>query len=322
MKKIKVGIVFGGRSSEHEVSIKSAESIFRNLDREKYTPVMVKIGKDGGCDWESLRKVDVVFPIVHGSFGEDGCLQGLLELWNIAYVGTGVLGSAVGMDKDVQKRLLMQAGIPVARYQAIYDLRFMNYELKYPVFVKPANMGSSVGISKVTKKVGLQKAVDEAKKYDNKVLVEEFVPRREIECAVLGDPVIGKVEASVPGEVIPQGHAFYDYEAKYIDEKGAVLEIPAKLSKVKIKEVQQLAIMVFTTLGGEGMGRVDMFIKENGDLVVNEINTLPGFTNISMYPKLWEASGLSYAKLLEKLIELATERKKRQDKLVRSFIFK
>jgi D-alanine-D-alanine ligase len=344
MKKILVGLVFGGKSGEHEVSVRSAKSIFEALDKVKYEVSLLGVDKTGGWhkvdqkwlpqggEMKSLpsgdkslvvqeQKIDVFFPMIHGSFGEDGCLQGLLELMNVPYVGAGVLGSAVGMDKDVQKRLMMQAGIPVARYISLSSsLSLKNFQIpfRFPLFVKPANMGSSVGISKCKSKGKLMQAIKEALKYDTKVIIEEEVKGRELEVSVLGNrnPL-----ASVPGEVIPMGkHEFYDFEAKYLDEKGAIIQIPAKnLSLRKIKEIRDLAIETYKTLECSGMARVDMFMRLNGQLVINEINTLPGFTSISMYPKLWEATGLKYSDLLDKLIELALERKREKDKLKRSF---
>lgn len=344
--KIRVGLVFGGRSGEHEVSIASARSIYQVLDKSKYEVVLTGIDKGGnwhilGKEWllaagltrlalpaeergklvpaeiKENQQIDVFFPMVHGTYGEDGCLQGLFELLDVAYVGAGVLGSAVGMDKDVQKRLLMQVGIKVAKYikvQSGEGSRFKVQGLKYPVFVKPANMGSSVGISKCMSKSKLQVAIKNAFLYDTKVIVEEMVVGREIEVAVLD----GK--ASIPGEIIPKGHEFYDYEAKYLDENGAEIKIPvSRLRKSKLKEIQMVAEKVFSVLECEGMARVDIFLTSNGEIVVNEINTLPGFTEISMYPKMWEASGLLYPKLLDNLISLALARKKKKDLLKRSY---
>ncbi|MBI2008279.1 D-alanine--D-alanine ligase [Candidatus Amesbacteria bacterium] len=343
MGKIQVGLVFGGKSGEHEVSIRSAASIYRALDKSKYEVELLGMDKNGGwhvvnqkwlpsgTEMKSLpgggktlmpqeERWDVVFPIIHGTYGEDGSLQGLLELMNVAYVGAGVLGSAVGMDKEVQKRLLMQAGIPVAKYQLLRSpsrspFGHLEGGLKYPVFVKPVNMGSSVGVTKVQSDKDIKDAIKKAFQYDTKVIIEEEVKGREIEVSVLGnnDPV-----ASVPGEVKTK-HEFYDYEAKYVDENGAVLEIPAKLQRDKVAEVQRLAVKTFKVLECSGMARVDMFLRPNGELVINEINTLPGFTSISMYPKLWEASGLPYPELLDKLVELAVEKKRRKDKLKRSY---
>jgi len=363
-KKIRVGLLFGGKSGEHEVSLQSAKSIHEALDKEKYDVVLIGIDKSGRWhlgeasnyllhaanpklialnrsapevtaiakaeaaelvrvgSGERLDAVDVFFPIIHGTFGEDGSLQGLLELLDAAYVGAGVLGSAVGMDKDVMKRLLRDAGIPIARFYALTKrdinaaaLAMAIQKLKFPIFVKPANLGSSVGISKAHDKRELMKAINDAFQYDTKILLEEFVRGREIECSVLGneEPV-----ASVPGEVIPR-HEFYSYDAKYIDEHGALLEIPAKLAPKEIKAVQELAVKVFTVLDCSGFARVDLFLKPNGSLVVNEINTLPGFTKISMYPKLWEATGISYTDLLDRLIALAIKRKQKKSTLKWSY---
>ena len=343
MRRIRVGLVFGGRSGEHEVSVRSAASIYRALDKAKYDVELLGVDKGGrwhkmnqrwlptGAEMKALpsgerglvpqeEKVDVFFPIIHGTYGEDGSLQGLLELMNVAYVGAGVLGSAVGMDKDVQKRLLIQAGVPVAGYQVVFPGEKPKVE-KWPCFVKPANMGSSVGVSKCRNGGELERAMKEAFKYDTKVVIEEEIRGREIEVSVLGNPTTGsgQVTASVPGEVIPKGHEFYDYEAKYIDENGVDLEIPAKLAPKMVSEIQELAVKAFKVLECSGMARVDMFLQTSGRLVVNEINTLPGFTNISMYPRLWEVSGLPYDKLLDRLIELALEKKKQRDKLKRSY---
>jgi D-alanine-D-alanine ligase len=354
MKKIKVGIIFGGKSAEHEISLRSAKNVIEALDRSKYESVLIGINKDG--QWflvdnkkflssqifkfnkkidkavalvpqsngrlidlktgRLVKVVDVVFPILHGPFGEDGTLQGLLKLANIPFVGASVLGSAVGMDKDVMKRLLREAGLPIGKFLTITENDIPTYEkviknLGQPFFIKPANMGSSVGVSKVKDKKDYQKAIQEAFNYDLKIILEENIVGREIECAILGndDP-----RASIPGEVIPS-HDFYSYEAKYLDKNGARLEIPAKLSGQLIKKVQALAIKTFQILNCEGFGRVDSFLRENGDILVNEINTIPGFTSISMYPKLWEASGISYPDLIDKLIQLAFERFEKEKKL-------
>ncbi|MFY9443604.1 MAG: D-alanine--D-alanine ligase [Bacillota bacterium] len=364
MAKIRVGLIFGGRSSEHEVSLQSAKSIYEALDKDRYEPVLIGIDKSGvwhvgeasvfflnsdnpklialnkdcppvvpalvGKDralveigsGRSLGKIDVVFPIIHGTYGEDGSLQGLLRMMDVPYVGADVLGSAIGMDKDIMKRLLRDAGISVAswvtvryrdRNRAAYDN--IVEQLGLPLFVKPANLGSSVGVSKVYSIEELSPAIDEAFRYDRKVLIEEFVQGREIECSVLGndDPV-----ASLPGEILPN-HDFYSYDAKYIDENGAVLQIPADLDQALIAKVQETAVRVFEVLECSGMARVDFFLKDNGDLIVNEINTLPGFTRISMYPKLWEVSGLPYSELLDRLIHLAIERHARERELHRSY---
>jgi D-alanine-D-alanine ligase len=354
-KKTRVGILFGGRSAEHEISLLSAKNVIDALDRNKYEPVLIGIDKHGRwlmnkpsefllnstnpklialnkANSESValapqsqgrltsltgghldKSVDVVFPILHGPFGEDGTIQGLLKLANVPFVGAGVLGSAVGMDKDVMKRLLREAGIPVPKFLVFGHNRRPDFDaasraLGLPVFVKPANLGSSVGISKAGDKAGFDKAVAEALRYDRKILVEAAIQGREIECAVLGndDPI-----ASVPGEIIPT-HEFYDYDAKYVDENGARLEAPAKLPPETAERVQELAIRTFKTLNCEGMGRVDFFLQADGTLLVNEINTIPGFTKISMYPRLWGLSGISYTELIDRLIQLAFERFERE----------
>jgi len=359
-KKIRVGILFGGKSAEHEVSLQSAKSIVEAIDREKYEVVMIAVDKEGqwhltdasrfllNADNPKLIKlnkvsdnlalapgkrseqlisltshgstapVDVVFPVLHGPFGEDGTIQGLMKLANVPFVGSGVLGSAVSMDKDVAKRLLRDAGIPIARF-LVFDRASFNTvnfneaknQLGLPLFVKPANLGSSVGINKVNDREQFEDAVNDAFRYDNKIVIEEFIEGREIECSVLGndDPI-----ASLPGEILPQDD-FYSYKAKYIDEDGAILEVPAKLPENIVKEVQDYAIQVFKVLCCEGMARVDLFLKENGEIVINEINTIPGFTKISMYPKLWGASGISYSELIHRLIQLAIERFNREEKL-------
>ena len=363
-RKVRVGIIFGGRSAEHEVSLQSAKNIVEAIDKRKYEVVLIAVDKKGRwllpgsskfllqaenprliklhrsatsvvltpnagaaqlvslSDHRPVGKVDVMFPILHGPFGEDGTVQGLLKLANIPYVGPDVLGSAIGMDKDAQKRLLREAGIPVAKFQVLRrstytrkDLVKIIKNLGLPLFVKPANLGSSVGISKVKSKNAFLKAIKEAFAYDNKIMVEEYIKGREIECSVLGNE---EPRASIPGEVIPQ-HEFYSYEAKYIDEKGAILEIPAKLPKSTIRKVQKLAVKTFKTLCCEGMARVDLFLTGKGKVYVNELNTIPGFTKISMYPKLWEASGISYTKLIDRLISLAIERHERDGKLKTSY---
>ncbi|MCL2270568.1 MAG: D-alanine--D-alanine ligase [Treponema sp.] len=356
--KITVGILFGGKSAEHEVSLQSAKNVYDAIDRDKFEPVLIGIDKSGkwllnsdsrfllnaddprrislnptgaqvavipesrGCmsgaapapeGLPPLPKLDVVFPILHGPFGEDGTVQGLLKLAGIPFVGSGVLGSAVSMDKDVMKRLFRDAGLPCGKFLTyrLYDpLPFFAEvitALGSPVFVKPANLGSSVGISKVRNESEFSAAVSEAFKYDTKIIVEEFIKGREIECAVLGNE---RPIASIPGEIIPT-HEFYSYEAKYLDDHGAKLEIPAKIDRESQKTIQELSIKAFQTLCCEGLARVDFFLKDNGDVLINEINTMPGFTRISMYPKLWEATtdaGFSYTELITRLIELAMEK--------------
>jgi D-alanine-D-alanine ligase len=361
MKKIRVGIVFGGRSAEHEVSLQSAKNVLEALDRQKYDPVLIGIDREGRwrldeqtrtlfesarplpnltadsprevalvargeqsrlldlSDDQELGKLDVVFPVLHGPYGEDGSVQGLCRLANMPCVGAGILGSAVGMDKDVMKRLLRDAGIPIARFVTLLrgkpgpDFASLKAELGTPLFVKPANLGSSVGISRVESEKEFRTALAAAFEYDTKIVVEECIIGREIECAVLGnaDP-----QASIPGEIVTGGgHSFYDYEAKYLDEKGAVLRIPAPLDGAVAEKVRSLACKAFTVLCCEGLARVDMFVKESGEVLVNEINTIPGFTRISMYPKLWEASGISYRELVDRLIALAIERHRNEQGL-------
>lgn len=356
MNKLHVALLFGGKSAEHEVSLNSAKNVFDALDKSKYEVTLIKINKAGewllcpdnffstdfsqdgkllipivvipecsgiirSFDGQSLAKIDVVFPILHGPFGEDGTVQGLLKLANVPFVGAGVLGSAVGMDKDVMKRLLREANIPIGKFvtiksiKTIPDFDLLVKDLGLPFFVKPANMGSSVGISKVKKESDYLCAVNLAFEYDNKIVIEEYITGREIECSVLGAEV---PRASVPGEIKPT-HEFYSYEAKYLDEKGAVLVIPANLSLEQIMQIKKIAIQTFVALDCFGFGRVDFFLKETGEIVVNEINTIPGFTKISMYPKLWEASGLNYPQLIDELIHIAIERFKSEQKLKTTF---
>src|SRR5271167_936762 len=390
MKKIRVGILFGGRSGEHEVSLLSAASVFNAIDKNKYEVVPIGITKEGrwvtAADAERLLRgkaagegarpthlragdpeatpgaavlargesvvvppepqrhgsiapfetdasshaltrraadrainVDVVFPVLHGTFGEDGTIQGLLELADMPYVGAGVLGSAAGMDKDIMKALFRAAALPIVKHVTLLRSewetkakkveKFVESKLKYPVFVKPANLGSSVGISKAHDRKELGPAIEEAAKFDRKIVIEQGVggknkKAREIECSVLGndDPV-----ASVPGEIVP-GKEFYDYTAKYLDE-GSKLIIPAKLTKAETKKVQDLAVKAFQAVDCSGLARVDFLVDpKSGRIFLNEINTMPGFTSISMYPKLWAASGLAYPELISRLIELGIER--------------
>jgi D-alanine-D-alanine ligase len=321
-KKIRVAVLFGGKSAEHEVSIRSAKNVVAALDPKKYDVTEIKISKS--ARWvpsESLfESIDVVFPVLHGPFGEDGTVQGLLKLANIPFVGPSVLGSAVGMDKDVAKRLLRDAGIPVSKFLVVTKNDPVSFvvakkKLGLPLFIKPANMGSSVGVNKVKSKKEFDDAISKALQYDTKVMIEEFIKGREMECAMLGNesPV-----ASVVGEIIPH-HEFYSYDAKYIDDDGAGIEFPAKISKTIQKKIQTLAVRTFKTLACEGMSRVDFFLKADGEVLVNEINTIPGFTSISMYPKLWEASGIPPKKLVDTLITLAIARFKRDAKLKTSY---
>ena len=317
-KKIRVAVLFGGRSAEHEVSIRSAANVIAALDPAKYEVTEIKIPKKGR--WlpteTLLENIDVVFPVLHGPYGEDGTVQGLLKLADVAFVGPSVLGSSVSMDKDVTKRLLRDADIHVGDFVTATATRPVSFKLAKkwlgtPLFIKPANLGSSVGVYKVKTEKEYDDALANAFKFDTKVLIEKFIKGREVECAILGneDPW-----ASVVGEIIPH-HEFYSYDAKYIDDNGAGLEIPAKISKEIERDVQDIAIRTFETLGCEGMARVDCFLTESGEVLVNEINTIPGFTSISMYPKLWEASGIPPAKLIDTLIALAIARFKRDSKL-------
>ncbi|HSW88890.1 MAG TPA: D-alanine--D-alanine ligase [Candidatus Saccharimonadales bacterium] len=353
MKKIKVAILFGGKSAEHEVSVQSAKNVYNALDKNKYDIVVIGIDKQGQWHLSSgekllqltssvdpnetnnlslvkkdslnptlsneqtnLGKIDVVIPVLHGPYGEDGSMQGFLKLLNIPFVGSGVLGSAVGMDKDVAKRLFRDAGLPIGKFVTVtnkhqVDISSIKQALGFPVFVKPANMGSSIGVVKAKTEEEVIKAIETAFAYDTKILIEEYIPGVEIECSVLGndEPI-----SSIPGEIVAH-HEFYDYDAKYIDEHGAELKIPAELPEEKVKEVQALAIRAFTTLCLEGMARVDFFYTPDKKFYINEVNTLPGFTNISMYPKLWKASGIDNTELIDRLISLALERFSKQKAL-------
>jgi D-alanine-D-alanine ligase len=366
MKKVRVGVIYGGRSGEHEVSLASAAAVFQNLDPERYEAIAIRIEKDGrwalperapnlisaaevihnaasGARPELTREahlvahpggdtlmtidrnvqnavvsglgLDVVFPVLHGPYGEDGTVQGLLELANVPYVGAGVLASAVGMDKAAMKLVFAAKGLPICDYEVVLKRDWQRDEravmhtivshLGFPVFVKPANLGSSVGISKAKHATELRTAINLAAEFDRKVVVEAAVPQaREIECAVLGndDP-----EVSVPGEIVPSKE-FYDYEAKYLDEGSKTL-IPAPISSAQAEEVQRMSIAAFKAIDGAGMARVDFLLAgDTGVLYLNELNTIPGFTTISMYSKMWAASGLSYPKLLDRLVALALER--------------
>lgn len=344
--KIKVGILFGGKSAEHEISLRSAKNVIEALNKDKYEPVLIGIDKNGrwlhndqtalilhadnlekiSLNQESnpvslipqsegqltgtSQKIDVVFPILHGPMGEDGTIQGLLKLASIPFVGAGVLGSAVGMDKDIMKRLLRDAGIPIGQYLTIRShqerpsFSEVTNELGLPCFVKPANLGSSVGINRVDTEEQYHRALDEAFSFDHKVIIEEFIEGREIECAILGNE---NPKASIPGE-ISFTHSFYSYEAKYLDDQGYKIDIPAHITEEQITAVQQMAIQTFQVLECEGFARVDVFLTKDGRLLVNEINTIPGFTQISMYPKLWEASGIAYTDLIDQLLQLAIAR--------------
>jgi len=372
MKKLRVAVLYGGRSGEHEVSLQSAASVINYLDRDRFEIVPVAIDKQGRWllndisllegkkslpvfkdapkvvlppnpadpgggsalirlgETGEARGIDVVFPVMHGPLCEDGTIQGLLELADLPYVGCGVLASAIAMDKEMAKRVARDAGIPIVPYVSLKHevwkkekqrfAKTISEQLGYPVFVKPANLGSSVGVHKVKEPGALDAALEDAFNYDRKVLVEAAVNAREIELSVLenleagADPLV-----SVPGEIDP-AHEFYSYEAKYLDEKGAALIIPAKLDPEETKRAQEIGRKVFTALECEGMARVDLFLdRTSGEFFFNELNTIPGFTSISMYPKLWEASGIGYEELLSKLIDLAISRHEKKKTLVREF---
>ena len=360
--RIRVGVIYGGRSVEHEVSLVSAQAVMQALDPDRYDVVPIGITKAGrwsigdthyalpgdpsvgglievakarasrsvsrsrkATSLHSETRLDVVFPVVHGTGGEDGSLQGLLTLAGIPFVGAGVLGSAVGMDKVVMKSLFRQAGLPILEYKVVmaqqlkdnlrHTLISLEEAIGYPCFVKPANGGSSVGISKAKDRAMLEEGLRMAARYDRKMVVEHGIDAREIECSVLGndDP-----EASVPGEIIPINE-FYDYRAKYVDS-GTRLEVPASLSREQERQVRDLAIRAFKVLDLAGMARVDLFLdRHTGEIFLNELNTLPGFTPISMYPKLWEASGVSFPELVDRLIQLAIERHADRKSLITSY---
>jgi D-alanine-D-alanine ligase len=349
-KRLRIGVLFGGRSGEHEVSLASAASVIRALDPEKYEAVPIGISKDGRwlVGTGSLKmladvlksgdrvvlppdpsaaslvplgpaagqpsvSVDVVFPVLHGTFGEDGTVQGLLELAGLPYVGAGVLASAVGMDKDVQKRLFDETGLPIVPFLAIRRsewererakvLKAIKKKFRFPIFVKPATLGSSVGMTRVKAAHDISAAMDLAAEFALKIIVERGVTGREIEVSVLGND---ELTASIPGEIVPH-REYYDYRAKYL-EQGTQLLIPAKLNRKQVAVFQNYAVRAFRAIDGTGMARCDFFLeRRTGKIFINELNTIPGFTSISMYPKLWEASGLPYPKLIDRLIELAME---------------
>jgi D-alanine-D-alanine ligase len=365
--KLRVGVIFGGRSGEHEVSLRSAESVINALDPEKYEVVPVAITKEGrwlaSSEATNLlpsavmeqadeavallgdptrrgltrfsdkrpaggrERLDVVIPVLHGTYGEDGTIQGLLEMADIPYVGCGVLASAAGMDKVIMKRLFREAGLPIVEYAHFLRTQWESRpqevearvveEIGFPCFVKPANLGSSVGISKAEDERELHAAIRLAARFDRKVIAERGVDAREIEVSILGND---EPQASVPGEIVPASAEFYDYKAKYVDPHGARLLIPAPLSAEQSDEVRRLGVRAFQAVDGSGLARVDFFLeKDTSRLLVNEINTMPGFTSISMYPKLWEASGVSYQELLDRLIGLALERHREKARSVTSY---
>ena len=346
MAKLDVVLFFGGKSAEHEISLRSAQNVIEAIDKKKYHLNYIAIDKQGKWNTNSQLKnelppfplsldffkepvavifnganpfmnlqtgemipVDVCFPVLHGPYGEDGTIQGLLRSVQLPFVGADVLGSAVGMDKDVMKRLFRDSGIAIGKFITAYQDDSPSYDqvvekLGIPFYIKPANMGSSVGISKVQKEEDYAQALEEAFKYDLKIVIEENIEGMELECAVLGNR---KAKASAVGRITAY-HEFYTYSSKYLDDKGFKLEIPAAISKEKTEEIRELAVKVFEVLDTFGLGRVDVFLKNDGEVLVNEINTIPGFTSISMYPMLWKESGLSYKELIDRLIELAIER--------------
>ncbi|HBY63775.1 MAG TPA: D-alanine--D-alanine ligase A [Solibacterales bacterium] len=313
--KTRVAVLFGGRSGEHEVSLRSAKSIIGALDPSKYEVEPILIGKDGKWSPRAISPepggnpgIDVVFPVLHGTFGEDGTVQGLLEMADLPYAGAGVMASAVSMDKEFMKRLCVERGLPVVEYVMVSrdDLRFdeVRAPFPYPVFVKPANLGSSVGISKARNGEELRAALELAASFDRKIIVERGITGREFECSVLGND---RPEAATPCEILPS-REFYDYEDKYILDTARI-ELPAKLTPEQTAEVRRLAVECYRAVGCEGMGRVDFLMESaTGAFFINEINTIPGFTSISMYPKMWEHAGVPFAELVERLIQLALER--------------
>lgn len=355
MKKLNVALIFGGKSGEHEVSLSSTASIYKHIDKDKYNVFTIGITKDGrwmyyegneenikNGEWVNLanknveinlvpvgnrevglvfedgrvEKIDVLFPVLHGPYGEDGTIQGLFEISQIPYVGCGVLASSVGMDKLVCKKVFSQIGLPQVDYTYTtkwsfnknedQELNSIESKLKYPIFVKPANLGSSVGISKACNREELLKGINEALRFDSRVVLEQGVNAREIEVAVLGND---EVKASIAGEIKP-AKDFYDYEDKYING-ASTYDIPANINDEDMENIRQMAVEAFKGIDGKGLSRVDFFKdKETGEIFINEINTLPGFTNISMYPKMWEATGLEYSNLIDRLIDLAIDAKK------------
>ena len=336
-RRVRVAVLMGGRSSEHEISLASARSVLAELDPERYEVATIEIARDGGWQLgtgteppaleagsagralpvpraqapvaQTLAEVDVVIPVLHGPFGEDGTVQGLLELAGVPYVGAGVAASALCMDKDLFKAVLRDRGVPVASHHAIRLGDAVENPFSYPVFVKPARLGSSVGISKVHDESELGPAVELARRHDEKVLVEEFVAGTEVECGVLGNQRPAPI-ASVVGEIVPHAE-WYDYGAKY-EEDGSDIVVPGRIPDAVAARVQELAVEAFVATECEGMARVDFFVRPGGEVVVNEINTIPGFTSTSVYARLFEASGIPYRELLDRLIGLALERHERR----------
>jgi D-alanine-D-alanine ligase len=362
-KKLRIGVIFGGRSGEHEVSVRSARSVIDALDKSKYEVVPIAITKEGnwlapaaaaellpaetqarlsaqvlgtsredvaivgdpsrsglvklGEDQSRRDRIDVVIPVLHGTYGEDGTLQGLLEMASIPFVGCGTLASSCGMDKVTMKALFKEAGLPICRHtwllRSEWDanqakvLRRVKREIGFPCFVKPANLGSSVGVSKATDRASLVKAIELAARYDRKIMVEELVDGREIECGVIGND---EPQASLPGEYIihEQSARFLDYTEKYSGTGNNEFIVPARISKSTIKRIQKMAAIAYKAIDASGLSRVDFFLKPDGELLVNEVNTLPGLTDVSGFPKMWEATGIPFTKVIDHLIELALER--------------
>lgn len=362
-KKLRIGVIFGGRSGEHEVSLRSARSVIEAIDKSKYEVVPIAITKEGNwlgpaaaarllpaetqravpapthgntngdvtilgdpsrtglvrldADDQTREQLDVVFPVLHGTYGEDGTLQGLLEMASLPFVGCGTLASACGMDKVMMKALFKEAGLPICRYtwllRSEWDrdpakvTRRVGREIGFPNFVKPVNLGSSVGVSKASDQASFAKAVELAARYDRKIMVEELVDAREIECAVMGND---EPQASLPGEYVihEESARFLDYTEKYSSTGNVEFVVPARISKTATKQIQSMAVKAYKAIDASGLSRVDFFLKKDGTLIVNEINTLPGLTDVSGFPKMWEASGVPFAKVIDKLIELAIER--------------
>ena len=354
ISKKKVAILYGGRSVEHGVSVNSAKNIFEFIDKEQFEPLAIGISKGGqwfltkGVDKEIEQgqalglildpdkqgfillassdriKVDIIFPVLHGTDGEDGSIQGLIKALNIPMVGTGVLGSSVSMNKIIAKRLMKDAGIPVTKFLAFHfnDLKKIKFDairkkLGLPFMVKSASLGSSVGVTKVSKKSDFKKALDDAFRYDHEVIMEEFVVGREIECAILGN---SPAEASNPGEiVISKEYEFYTFDAKYVDAQAVEIKVPAELPKASIKKIKEVSLQAFQALHCEDFSRVDLFLTKKGKIYVNEINTIPGFTNSSMYPMMWKERGISFTDLITRLINLGYERHNANKRLQHDF---
>lgn len=345
MSKLQLAIVFGGKSTEHEISLLSTRSILEQIDQEKYDISLVRIDINGNWSLvgdvdavestpitlipnshgasilatetgQIIKNIDVAFPVLHGVFGEDGTIQGYFRMMNVAFVGCDVMASSACMDKDLTKRVLRDAGIGIAPYAVATsdykpDFSILEKELGTPLFIKPANLGSSVGVFKVENESQYNEKLIEALTYDAKVLVEKAIVGKEIECAVLGNE---RPKASLPGQVI-MNTEFYDFESKYVDKDASSTQVPAQLPNHQLELIRTLAVKAYKAMGCEGLSRVDFFVTNDGDILINEINTIPGFTRISMYPKMWEASGIPYPELINMLIQLGLERYKRDNKL-------